>query len=74
MNVGVKLKKGDRIRLKVRIACGWKGLATVTADQAEDGADATVQFKKDGGIEVDTIASRYQIVKLKKCVPLRRPG
>ena len=43
------LKKGDRIRLKVRTIGGWKGTATVTADE-QLGSDL-VQFRKDGDDE-----------------------
>ena len=38
------LKKGDRIRLKVRTISGWKGLGTVSEDQM----DNIIAFFKDG--------------------------
>lgn len=43
------LKKGDRIRLKVRTMGGWTGTATVTEDQLMP--DHPVFFRKDGDAE-----------------------
>jgi len=40
------LKKGDRIRLKVRTVTGWKGIGTVIKDQLHNGSG--VLFKRDG--------------------------
>jgi hypothetical protein len=39
-----KLKKGDRISLKVYTVSAWKGLGTVTEEQV----DATGTFRRDG--------------------------
>jgi hypothetical protein len=39
-----KVKKGDRIRLKVRTLSGWKGIGIVTEDQVND----SVWFRKEG--------------------------
>jgi hypothetical protein len=50
------LKKGDRIRLKVRTIGGWKGTATVTEDQISP--DVTVWFRKDGSDPDDWMADR----------------
>ena len=40
------LKKGDRIRLKVRTVCGWKGMGVVVEDQFVRGG--LVRFRKEG--------------------------
>ena len=40
------LRKGDRIRLKTRTLCGWKGLGSVMQDQHT--TEETVWFRKDG--------------------------
>lgn len=50
------LKKGDRIRLKVRTFGGWKGTATVTTDQVS--ADDVVWFRKDGSDPDSYLAGR----------------
>ena len=39
------LKKGDKIRLKVRTCSGWKGFGTVTQDQVYK--DDAILFSKD---------------------------
>ena len=48
------LKKGDRIRVKVRLMSGWKGTATVTRNQYS--SVDTVQFVKDGDDPDDWLA------------------
>lgn len=50
------LRKGDRIRLKVRTVGGWKGTATVTEDQTA--LAGPVWFRKDGSEPGDGLAGR----------------
>ena len=55
-----KLKKGDRIRLKVRTISGWKGTGTVIEDQITD----TVLFRRDGKREGDKCSACREEVAL----------
>lgn len=61
----MNLKKGDKIRLKVRTAFGWKGLGIVTMDQCGE----LVRFRKDGdpddGLHDDCYACRHEVAKLR---------
>ena len=57
------LKKGDRIRLKVRTIGGWKGTGTVTEDQAY-GSD-TIWFRKDGGRADNCAAGRHEVALIR---------
>lgn len=62
------LKKGDRIRLKVRTIFGWKGTATVVEDQR---FDDTVRFVKDGDSPDDFLATlcyacRHEVSKIRQ--------
>lgn len=62
-----RLKKGDRIRLKVRLLSGWKGTATLVEDESPDG---TVQFVKDGDDPNDWLdclcfAGRHEVAKMR---------
>lgn len=65
----MKLKKGDRIRLKVRTVFGFKGTATVMEDQVGDEPDATIRFKKDGSTEEHCYACRHEVAKIRKPTP-----
>jgi hypothetical protein len=63
----IKLKKGDRIRLKVRTISGWKGTGTVSEDQIDD----TIFFHKDGEdinswIGGRNCACRHEAAKLRE--------
>jgi hypothetical protein len=65
------LKKGDRIRVKVRLMSGWKGTATVTCDQYS--REDTVQFIKDGDDPNDwpaglCLACRHEVLLLRRPV------
>jgi len=63
------LKKGDRIRLKVRTIGGWKGIGTVMEDEVVAGRG--VRFIKDGAEpgSLDSIlgcdACRHEVVVLR---------
>jgi hypothetical protein len=57
-----KLKKGDRIRLKVRTISGWEGIGTITEDQEGD----SISFRKDGGTEENNRAMRHEVTLLKR--------
>ena len=62
-----KLKKGDRIRLKVRTVFGFKGTATVVNDQVNN----LVQWRPDGSNPDDTsqdfcYACRHEVAKITK--------
>lgn len=63
------LKKGDRIRLKVRTMAGWKGTGTVMEDQIT--ADGGVRFIKDGAepgtleYEIGCDACRHEVEVLR---------
>jgi len=61
------LKKGDRIRLKVRTIFGWKGTGTVTEDQLH--ADDNVYFRKDGGIGERNGARRHEVALMRNRTP-----
>ena len=59
-----RLKKGDRIRLKVRTLGGWKGTGIVVEDQAHpnDG----VRFIKDGeSAPTCSSACRHEVAKMR---------
>ena len=69
------LKKGDRIRLKVRTILGWKGYGTVSEDQLH--ADSTVWFSRDGDDPEDIMfgrsaACRHEVAKVR--VPPNAPA
>ena len=59
------LKKGDRIRVNVRLLSGRRGLATVTEDQSESGDYSLVKFLPDGNYLDNCYACRYQVSKLR---------
>ncbi len=61
------LKKGDRIRLKVRTISGWIGLATVTHDQhGWDRDDDLVNYIRDGKPhDINCFALRREVAKLR---------
>ena len=52
------LKKGDRIRVKVRLLGGWKGFGTVSATPTSNSPDAVVWFFKDGQDTTDPFLGR----------------
>jgi hypothetical protein len=60
------LKKGDRIRLKVRTMAGWKGLGTVSADQHP--YNDTIVFFRDGKSPIydRCIAARREVALVRK--------
>lgn len=64
------LKKGDRVRLKVRTLFGWKGKGTVIRDQLTK--DSGVTFRKDGDdehevheYEIGTEACRHEVAVMR---------
>lgn len=59
----VLLKKGDKIRLKVRTLFGWKGIGIVMEDQIERGGDASIRYQKEGTEQDMCFALRYQVSK-----------
>ncbi len=63
------LKRGDRIRLKVRTIDGWKGVGIVTEDQLT--VNSTVVFhKEDNNCPPDSIwygrcfACRHEVARI----------
>lgn len=50
------LKRGDRIKIKVRLISGWIGYGTVSEDQINP--DGTVWFVKDGDSIDDWLANK----------------
>ncbi len=42
------IRKGDRLRLKVRLVDGWKGYATALRDQLDQNPDAVIDFRREG--------------------------
>ena len=59
------LKKGDRIRLKVRTFFGWKGCGTVLHDCDDDRA-GLVYFHPDGDSpEARAVALRCEVARLR---------
>jgi len=58
------LKKGDRIRLKVRTIFGWKGIGTVIEDQLHE--NSAVRFKKDENGSNNCTACRHEVAKMRK--------
>ena len=57
------LKKGDRIRLKVRTMGGWKGIGVVTQDQSA--SDDAVWFRKTDTGERHCSACRHEVAKIR---------
>ena len=66
------LKKGDRIRLKVRLMSGWIGKATVTKDTFFD--DDSVDFIKDGYNPEEYPHDSYGSARRHEVVVLRLQG
>lgn len=59
------LKKGDRIRLKVRLITGWKGVGTVINDQLSE--NDSVKFKRDGFDDfLGCLAGRHEVALIRK--------
>lgn len=61
------LKKGDRIRLTVRLVSGWKGNGTVRLDQRHH--DDMVSFYKDGDDLLIGYAAATQLALLRNQSP-----
>lgn len=64
------LKKGDRIRLKVRTMSGWIGSATVIEQVPDTFSDSLVWFARDGrDPNEQCCALRSQVAKLRDQSP-----
>jgi hypothetical protein len=63
------LRKGDRIRIKVRLLNGWKGFGTVSEDQKSP--DDLVWFAQDGEDPDDPLYGK-SVVCREQCVKVRR--
>jgi hypothetical protein len=60
-----RIKKGDRIRLKVRSVFGWQGYGIAKYDQTSDDPGEVICYYREGGdpFEDHCIACRFEVAR-----------